>query len=154
MPEEKATPAEIDATLDEAFMRQVTWKPSIMRNIAIAIVARAIWEQDKVFWADDIDFGFVPADSRNCIGGAWRQLVKAGIVKRTNLNRRSTKKASRGRTVFKYRLADAKRANTFLDRNGWTGKIGRRGEQFLFEIQEMNGSITAGPGGSVKGIPC
>jgi hypothetical protein len=139
MPEEIAKPGEADAALDEAFMRQVTWKPSVMRNIAIKIAARAISEGDRIFWADDIDFDFVEPGDRNCIGGAWRQLVKAGIVKRTDLNRRSTKKASRGRTVFKYRLASAARAETFLKRNGWTGNITARGERLLFNVEEMRG---------------
>lgn len=139
MPEAKATAAQTDAALDEAFIRCITWKPSIMRNVAIKIVARAVWEGDKVFWADDVDLDFVPADSRNCIGMAWRQMVKAGILKRTDLNRRSTKAASKGRVVFKYRLASAARANTFLERNGWTGKIGPHGEQYLFDHEEMNG---------------
>lgn len=139
MPEEIAKPGEADAALDEAFMRQVTWKPSVMRNIAIRIAARAISEGDRIFWADDIDFDFVEAADRNCIGGAWRQLVKAGIVKRTDLNRRSIKKASKGRTVFKYRLVSATRAETFLKRNGWTGNITSKGEKLLFAVEEMRG---------------
>lgn len=134
-----ATEKGIDATLDATALKLLTWKPSIMRNIAITIAARAVYEEDRVFWADDIDFGFIDKKDRNCIGMAWRMLISAGILKRTNLNRRSTKDASKGRVVFKYRLASKTRAETFLRRNGWTGKVTARGESLLFPVEELVG---------------
>lgn len=118
-----------------------------MRNVAIAIAARAIEEGDRVFWADAVDLKFVGAEDRNCIGMAWRRLVNAGILKRMDLNRRSTNKASKGRIVFKYRLASEGLARTFLERNGWTGRVAVNGERLLFDAQEMRGAKELEPSG-------
>lgn len=131
-------PAPTPETLDAATIKALTWKPTIVRNVAIRIVSQAVEAHDRIFWADNIDFDFIGPSDSACIGLAWRMLVKVGILKRTDLNRRSIKESSRGRVVFKYRVACLKRAAIFLERNGWSGRVGPKGEQFLFPIEELN----------------
>lgn len=109
----------VDDHLNEVALKQLTWKPGAMRNIAIAIAQAFLG--DRIQWADEVDLSNVAAKDKNCIGSAWRLLAKAGIIEPIGGFRRSIKEASRGRKVFKYRLASERLAKTFLSRNGVTG---------------------------------
>jgi hypothetical protein len=111
---------EIDAHLDDATIKVLTWKPGTARNIAVAILGHIVGENDRIIWPDQIDTRDVVAGDRNAIGLTWRTLVKVGILKRTECSRRSTADGSRGRTIFSYRLVDESKARTFLKRNGWS----------------------------------
>lgn len=133
----KPTPE--SAAAARAAIGGITFVPSMMRNVAIRIVVNALHDHDRIFWADEIDLSFVPLKERSAIGTAWRSLVGAGILKRTSLTRRSTIKASKGRSVFKYRIANDERARAFLAANGWSGKITDKGEALLFPMEEIEG---------------
>jgi hypothetical protein len=105
--------------LDDALIKQLTFKPSIMRDIAIVIVQAMLAAPDYKLWADELDMSFVQEKKdKNCIGGAWRQLRQVGILSRSTEFRRSVYKPSKGRTVFMWRLQSLKLAETFLARNG------------------------------------
>lgn len=105
--------------LDDALILQLTWKPGTMRQAAVAIARHMLASQ--VCWSDEIDLSFIQSKKdKNCIGGAWRQLRQIGIISRCQEFRRSTKKESRGRTIFKWRIESARLAETFLQRNGHT----------------------------------
>ena len=102
--------------LDDALIKQLSFKPGTMRDAAVAIARHML---AGVCWSDEIDLSFIQSKKdKNCIGGAWRQLRAAGIISRCADFRRSTKKESRGRTVFKWRVESARLAETFLARNG------------------------------------
>lgn len=121
-----------DNKLDDATIKQLTFKPGVCQNIAVAIV-RAFTE-DRIAWTDEVDLSFVLADDLNCIGLAWRRLTAVGIIKPIGQFRRSTKEASQGRRIFKYRLANEGLARTFLARNGWTPNV-TAGQMELMEAK-------------------
>ena len=103
--------------LDDALLKQLSFKPGTMRQAAVAIARHMLASQ--VVWSDEVDLSFIQSKKdKNCIGGAWRQLRQAGIISRCAEFRRSTKKESRGRTVFKWRVESMRLAETFLARNG------------------------------------
>ena len=108
-----------DQHLNEVALKQLTWKPGALRNVAIAVVEKVVALPFTV-WPDEIDLESIALDDRNCIGSAWRLLTKAGIVKHSGDYRRSTAETSRGRTIFRYELASLSLAQTFLTRNGRT----------------------------------
>lgn len=112
---------EVDQHLDDVTIKQLTWKPGINVNVAVAILKGFI--EDRIQWTDEVDLGFVLPTDVNCIGTTWRRLSNLGILKPMEQFRRSTKDASKGRKVFKYRLANEGLAKAFLKRNGWTPNV-------------------------------
>ena len=127
---ETTTPKQIDASLDDATIKQLSFKDGSCRNIAVRIVESFL--PDKIQWQDDVPTGEVHDDDKNCIGMTWRRLAKLGIVKRmegADDHRRSKLKARKGGLTWKYRLANPALAVTFLKRNGWTRT--RRGQPEL-----------------------
>jgi hypothetical protein len=116
-----------DATLDSVLIRQLTWKPSIATAVACRIVQTAL--TDDHLWPDEVDFSQIPSlteADKNCIGLAWRNLVRQGILERGTSFRRSTAPNANGRTVFAYRLVSFGMAKTFLERNGATWDCGQQ----------------------------
>ena len=114
--EVKAAQDVAEKALDAIEIKQLLWKPGQCRDIAIAIVVAM--EKDRIKWQDEIDFRFVAPGDVNCIGMAWRKLIKLGVIKRLQANRRSIKKEAKGRTVWKYHLISPLRAKIFLEQNG------------------------------------
>lgn len=106
----------VDLHLDDQTVKLLTWKPSVMRDIAGEIVRSFL--RDRIAWSDEVDLSGVPPESANAIGLCWRQLTRAGIVEPMGQFQRSTRPEARGRRVFKYRLASEARALAFLRANG------------------------------------
>jgi hypothetical protein len=105
--------------LDKIALRQLTWKPGIVRNLAIEIVENVLVAPHRV-WPDDIRLDKVNVTDRNTIGIAWRMLAKADIIKQTGQYRKSTAANRNAGTVFEYALKSRARAETFLKRNSST----------------------------------
>jgi hypothetical protein len=106
----------VDGVLNAVAIKQLTWKPSQLRNIAVAITRAAL--NKSLIWPDEIDFSHVAMPDKNCIGSAWRMLTKAGVIEAIPEFRRSRAADANGRKVFHYALASRRRALTFLERNG------------------------------------
>lgn len=103
--------------LDDALLKQLSFKPGVVRSAAVAIARHMLASQ--VVWSDEVDLSFIQSKKdKNCIGGAWRQLRQCGIIERCEEFRRSGKKESKGRTVFRWRIQSMRLAETFLSRNG------------------------------------
>lgn len=105
--------------LDAALIAQLSWKPSITRMVAATIVHQALNAPD-VLWPDEVDYratGMTEAD-KNCVGLAFRNLTRQGILEHGASFRRSTAPGANSRTIFSYRLASRSRAELFLKRNG------------------------------------
>jgi hypothetical protein len=68
-------------------------------------------------WPDEVDVELVNEEDRNCVGGVYRWLKNAGILVHTTEFRRSKADGAKGRTIFKYLLANESLARTFLRRN-------------------------------------
>lgn len=116
-----------DTILDEITIKQLTWKPTVARNVAVRIVQTAL-ASDHLF-PDEVIFEGVPSlteADKNCIGTAWRNLVNQGILERGTSFRRSTAPNANGRTVFAYKLASVGLAKTFLERNGVAWDAGQK----------------------------
>jgi len=107
-----------DNALNEATIKVLTWKPSVVRNVARCIVERVVCEPFGV-WPDELVLDFVSDADVNSIGIAWRLLTRAGVIRHTANFRRSTAEGARGRTIFLYQLSSMARAQTFLQRNGF-----------------------------------
>lgn len=101
--------------LNEVAIKQLIWKPGPMRTAAVQIVNAAM--DSGIVWPDQIDFSGVEEQDKNCIGTAFRLLMKESIIMRTDRFRRSESGASKGRTIFGYRLLDPLKAATFLARH-------------------------------------
>lgn len=102
--------------LDQATIKQLTWKPSTVRSIAVRIVRAA--HSNATIYPEDVDVSDIPPGDANCVGIAFRMLSGAGVIKRSGRYRKSNRVASNGRTVFEYQIEHQERANTFLVRNG------------------------------------
>ena len=115
-----ATESGITAKLDLATLQQMTWKATTTRAIACTIVSHMLSCPD-VLWPDEISFSEVPGyntDDANCVGLAYRNLARQGIIRHGSSFRRSTAENARGRTIFPYMLESRSRAELFLKRNG------------------------------------
>jgi hypothetical protein len=115
-PEVKAAQATADTKLDAATIAQLSFKAGTCKDIAVTIVVAML--DDRIQWQDEIDLSFVEPADKNCIGMTWRRLIKLGMLERLSLNRRSTQKAAKGRTVWKYHLKSSALAQRFLSANG------------------------------------
>jgi hypothetical protein len=104
--------------LDGATIKQMTWKPGVLRNLAVTIVERAL-TTDKL-WPDEISLAGLSPDDRNTVGIAWRLLARAEVIQQTGSYRKSNADGRRSGTVFEYELKSRARAQTFLQRNGRT----------------------------------
>lgn len=137
MSTETQNPAQIDQQLDAATLQQLSFKDDTCRRIAIRTVESFL--PDRIQWGDEIDLGDVDPADKNVIGCTWRRLAKLGIIKRmegADDHRRSKVKSRKGGVVWKYRLGNAKLAETFLKRNGWTRT--RRGQHELpLEMEDV-----------------
>jgi hypothetical protein len=107
-----------DEHLNEVALAQLTWKPSVIRNVACDIVTAAVALHPLHVWPDKVNLAGVADSDKNCVGSAWRLLAKAKVIEHTTSFRRSEADGARGRTVFAYRLTSLTRAQTFLERNG------------------------------------
>jgi hypothetical protein len=104
--------------LDQVALKQLTWKPSLIRNLAVTIVEK-ILATDKL-WPDEISLAGLSPDDRNTVGIAWRLLTRAEVIQQTGSYRKSNADGRRSGTVFEYELKSRARAETFLRRNGRT----------------------------------
>lgn len=107
----------VDAYLDDKTLRQLTWKPTQCRDIAHAIVRRAV-EGAGTLWPDEVEL-YVNDDDKNCIGLAWRTLASNGVIVATGSFRRSEHEARRGGKVFEYQLKSLALAKRWLAVNGF-----------------------------------
>ncbi|MGO9585117.1 MAG: hypothetical protein ACLP2Y_02755 [Limisphaerales bacterium] len=104
--------------LDEVTIKQLVWKPGIVRNLAVDIVAKVLTAE--TVWPDEFSHTDLPDTDRHVIGIAWRMLNRAGVIQQTG-NYRKSKSANRnGGAVFEYEVKSRTRAHTFLQRNGRT----------------------------------
>ncbi len=111
------TASNTDQHLNEVALKQMTWKPGPLRDVA-CLIAEKVSVEPFTIWPDEIVLTAINRDDRNCVGSAWRLLTKAGVIKPTADFRRSTAETSRGRKIFRYELASLSLARTFLKRNG------------------------------------
>jgi hypothetical protein len=56
----------------------------------------------------------------NCIGTAFRLLIRAKVIIRVEHHRRSQRERQKGRVVWKYRLGSESLARLLIARNGRT----------------------------------
>lgn len=108
--------------LDSVALKQLTWKPSAIRDVAVGIVEKIILPPFKL-WPDQVSLAAALQEDRQAVGTAWRLLSKAEIIQQTGNYRRSTAAGRRGSSVFEYQLRSMNRAKTFLRRNGVTPKV-------------------------------
>lgn len=108
-----------DHELDVVAIKQLTWKPGLVRNLAIGIVERILRHPYKL-WPDEISHNDLSLNDRNIVGSTWRLLARAGVIGQTGNYRRSNADGRRSGSVFEYELKSRARAETFLRRNGRT----------------------------------
>lgn len=104
--------------LDQVALKQLTWKPSVIRNIAVDIAAKVLTAE--TVWPDDFPHPDLPDIDRHVIGIAWRMLIRAGVIQQTGDYRKSKATNRNGGAVFAYEVRSRARAETFLRRNGRT----------------------------------
>lgn len=109
--------SDADAQLNAISLRALTWKPGPARDIAIAICQRILRSPWRL-WPDEIELKAIAQDDRQIVGLAWRQLMKAQIIRQTGQFRKSNAPGRHGSTVFEYELLSESRAKTFVRRNG------------------------------------
>ena len=120
----------VEAHLASVALKQMTWKPGIVRDVSAKIVQKAL--EHGMLWPDEVSFGGInsltPADM-NCIGTAWKNLARQGIIIPTGRFRRSTTEHARGRKVFEYRTASLSLARRWLAANGYAMPVTIVGQQ-------------------------
>jgi hypothetical protein len=114
--------------LDQVALKQLTWKPSVIRNLAVDIVEKAL--AADTLWPDEISLAGLSPTDRNTVGIAWRLLTRAEVIQQTGSYRKSNADGRRSGTVFEYELKSRARAETFLKRNGRTVVRGEQQEMF------------------------
>lgn len=122
--------SEADAQLDKVALRQLTWKPGVVRNVAVDIVERVLHPPFTV-WPDEISHASLSPDDRNTVGIAWRLLARADVIQQTGNYRKSGADGRRSGTVFEYQLKSRARAETFLKRNSRTIQSSEQPELFV-----------------------
>ncbi len=125
-----ATQDPTEAHLADVALKQMTWKPGIVRDVSAMIVQTAL--EHGMLWPDDVKLegisSLTTADA-NCIGTAWKNLARAGIIIGTGRFRRSTANHARGRKIFEYRTASLSLARRWLTANAYTFPVTIAGEQ-------------------------
>jgi hypothetical protein len=111
-----------EAHLDSVALKQLTWKPSTIRDVAVGVVEKIILPPFKL-WPDQVSLAAVLQGDRQVVGTAWRLLSKAEVIQQTGNYRRSTAAGRHGGSVFEYQLRSMNRAKTFLCRNGVVPKV-------------------------------
>jgi len=109
--------ATADAALYDVAARQLAFNPGVIRNTMLDIAEQLL--SDRIRWGDEFELS-ADGQNRNCVGTAYRLLMRAGIIGRMEQHRRSQRDGQKGRTVWKYRLASESLARTFIARNGRT----------------------------------
>ena len=115
------TDAATDNHLKDVALVQHLFKGAKVQAVAVAIGNAFADAPGESIWADDIGLPELDDASKNCIGTAWKQLARWKIIQRLEGefdHRRSTNPTSKGRTVWRYRLLDAKLLRAFLRANG------------------------------------
>lgn len=104
------------ATQEEAIALHLAYKPQDLRAAMLCVVGLAISasEQGQPFWPDEQEFSSVPAQSRNCIGNAFKVLFKAGVIEQTGQWRKSRTPAQKGRRIWAWRMVSEAAASAFL----------------------------------------
>ena len=114
--------SQTDAHLDSVALKQYGFKNEKLRAVAVAICKAMTASPGCVVWADSVVIpACVDADSRNCVGSAWRILANWGIIQRmegAGDHRRSTAPGRRGGNVWRYRLLSPGLCRAFLRANG------------------------------------
>src|SRR6187551_2288151 len=91
----QATADATDAHLDEVTLRQLSWKPNLCRNIAVALCRHFL--KDRIAYTDAINLDFVTTADANCIGLTFRRLREQGIICETGRFKRNDKTKRPGR---------------------------------------------------------
>lgn len=101
------------------------WKNPIVTGIMVKICEHALTHES--LWADEIDFSFVPDDSKNMIGIAFKSLTTkyCNIIRRGNAFRKSQSPRSNSRTIFIYEVINPCLAKAFLKRHAHQPKLGQ-----------------------------
>jgi hypothetical protein len=111
----------VDQHLDTKSLLQITFKPGICREVAVAIAAAFQAAPGAVLWSDEVTLPELRPEDVNAVGLSWRRLAKAGIIQRLEGqtdHRRSTSKARKGGVVWRYRIASHSLLRAFLKANG------------------------------------
>jgi len=117
---------DVDKHLMEKSIAQLLFKAGPCRAVAVAIAKAFLDSPGDSVWSDEVQLPELAADDKNVIGTAWKNLARLGLVQRqegVGDHRRSTREASRGRTVWRYRIMDAASLRTFLARNGGSNGV-------------------------------
>lgn len=113
-----------DEVLDNVALSQYFWKPGPLTTAAVAIVTALLHEPFCV-WPDEVNLTQIDADSRCCIGSAYRILARRGIIEPTGAWRRSNADGRHGSKIFQYRIRNIHFAQAFIRRFSPTTKIGQ-----------------------------
>lgn len=101
-------------SLADVNAKHLCFKPGPTTNAMLDIVTQMLGGKQ---WGDELVLTPGP-DDRNCIGSAFKILMRAGLVEQTGAHRRSAVKEQKGRVCWQYRLPSTTLARTFLRRNG------------------------------------
>jgi len=104
--------------LDVIAQRQERARPKASRLIRQRIIEAALHWQS--FYPHHVNLTGVDPWSLNCVGSAFRVLLKYGVIEQTGRHRRSRKEASGSRRVFEYRLRSERKALEILNENRTT----------------------------------
>lgn len=110
------TPSTPNPELEKVKDLQMAFKSPVIVAYACKVVAVAVGHNEV--WPDDIPITDIERQHKNVVGGAYRWLKNIGIIEHTKDFRCSTALASKGRTIFKWRLINESLAYPFLRRNG------------------------------------
>jgi hypothetical protein len=121
------TDTQTDIYLAKIAALMVAFKDRVLIDYMARIVSVALAHEHGTVWPDEVSKeGIVLAD-RNCCSVAYRLIVSAGLVRRTDQYRRSESDDAKGRTIWKYELASRSLAETFLKRHGELPPVGQIG---------------------------
>jgi len=115
----------IDQVLDDVALAQFFWKPGPITTAAVEIVKAIMVKPFFVVWPDEVNLENIDADSRSCIGSAYRILGRRGIIAATGEWKRSQAEGRHGGKIFQYRIRNVHFAQEFLRRNSPDTRIGQ-----------------------------
>lgn len=113
-----------DTILDDVALKQFFWRPGPITTACVAIVT-ALLHEPFCAWPDEVNLEKIDADSRCCIGSAYRILARRGIIEPTGEWRRSHADGRHGSKIFQYRIRNIHFAQEFVRRFSQTTVIGQ-----------------------------